>query len=318
MSRQAPSRSGIDRRREAGSILIIVMIGVAVMSIGLAAAAQTWSSIWRRDREDELIFRANQYVDAILAYRKEHAGQFPVTLEALYEPGPRGYRYIRKLYEEPVARNGKWGLLYLMPGGRGVYDPKAAQTAGQPGAAGQPGIQGLPGQTGLPGLPGQPGVTPLNPDPLGTGVPGSGGTIPGAQPPGSPLPFPDQQQGQWGDSSFDESISERPLGWPIVGVISRARGEESGRTFKVYKGHDEVSQWQFHVFERGLQLPEAPGAAAAVPRSQGGIGPGFGGKSRIQGFAGQGGPRPGERRFPRPGGRPQRQDGRGQIQNRKN
>ena len=297
MKQAAPGRR---ETSEAGGILIIAMIGVAVMSIGLAVAAQTWSSIWRRDREEELIFRANQYVDAILAYRKEHAGQFPVTLETLYEPGPRGYRYIRRLYEEPIAKDGKWGLLYLMPGGQGVYDPKAAQTAGQPGMAGQPGIQGLPGQ---PGFPGQPGVTPLNTDPLGTGVSGSAGTIPGAQPPGSPLPFPDQQQSNWGDSSFDESVSEPPLGWPIVGVISRATKDGSGQTFKVYKGHDEVSQWQFHVFERGVQLPEGTGGATA-PRSQGGIGPGFGGKPLMQGFAGDG--------SARPGGRNRGQGGRGQ------
>ncbi|MEE9291676.1 MAG: hypothetical protein V3U83_01980, partial [Acidobacteriota bacterium] len=82
--------------------------------------------------------------------------------------------------------------------------------------------------------------------------------------------------------------------WPIVGVISRATGDESERTFKVYKGHDEVSQWQFHVFERGIQLPEGTGGGK-VPRTQGGIGPGFGGKPLMRGFAGQGGARPGGR-----------------------
>ncbi|MEE9472155.1 MAG: hypothetical protein V3W32_10615, partial [Gemmatimonadota bacterium] len=92
----------------------------------------------------------------------------------------------------------------------------------------------------------------------------------------------------------DESVSERPLGWPIVGVISRAIGDGSEQTFKVYKGHDDASQWQFHVFERGVQLPEATGGATA-PRSRGGIGPGFGGKPLMQGFAGDGGPRPGGR-----------------------
>ncbi len=285
------------RKAEAGGILIIMMIGVAVTTIGLTAAAQTWSTVWRRDREEELIFRAEQYVDAIIAYRKEHAGQFPITLEALYEPGPRGHRYIRKLYSEPIARNGKWGLLYLMPGGRGVYDPKAAQTGAQVD------LPGLPGLT-VPGATGAPGVTPLNPDPLGTGVPQPGGSFPGSPPPGSPLPFPDQQPGGQFGSSQDDSVSEPPLGWPIVGVISRATGKENEVTFKIYKGHDQVNQWQFHVFERGVQLPQDPGNPAA-PRPQGGIGPGYGGKPLIQGFGNQGGAVPGglrrDRRFPQEG-----------------
>jgi type II secretory pathway pseudopilin PulG len=63
-------RSG---KGEEGGLLIIVMIGAAVASIGLAVATQSWSSVSRRDKEEELIFRGNQYVDAILAYRKEPA-----------------------------------------------------------------------------------------------------------------------------------------------------------------------------------------------------------------------------------------------------
>jgi hypothetical protein len=295
-------------RGEEGSLLIIVMIGAAVASIGLAVASQSWSSVWRRDKEEELIFRGNQYVDAILAYRKEHAGQFPINLEDLYKPGPRGYRYIRTLYREPIAKDGKWGLLYLMPGGRGVYDPKAAQAA----QAARGGRARHPGQSAVGG---QPGVTPLNPGgaPLNTGLPGgglpgAGGTVPGASPPGSPLPFPTQGSSEdWG-ASIGESISEQPLGWPIVGVISRASPEESDRTFKIYKGHDSVDKWQFHVFERGIKLPEKPGAAGAKPRSMGGVGPGFGGKPVIKEL-GQRGPRPGgQNRFPKRQKTPQRRN----------
>src|SRR5213594_1481333 len=105
-----------DRRlgnEEAGAILIIFMVVLAIAVIALGAAVQAWSTTWRRDNEEELIFRANQYVLGIIAYRKQHGGQFPTKLEDLYKPGPRRLRYVRRLYREPIAKNGKWGLLYL-------------------------------------------------------------------------------------------------------------------------------------------------------------------------------------------------------------
>ena len=117
----------VDHKRRKGEegagLLIILMIGVTVSIIALTAAVQSWSVTWRRDSEEELIARGNMYVDAILAYRKDHGGQFPTNLEDLAEQGPRRVRYIRRLYEDPIAPNGKWGLLYLMPGGQGIYDP---------------------------------------------------------------------------------------------------------------------------------------------------------------------------------------------------
>jgi len=65
------------RPGEAGGLLIILMIGVAVVSIAWAPRWQTWGSTWRRDQEEELIFRGNQYADALLAYRKEHGASSP-------------------------------------------------------------------------------------------------------------------------------------------------------------------------------------------------------------------------------------------------
>ena len=287
--------AGRSRKSESGSILIILMIGAAVAAIMLATASQSWSTAQRRDKEEELIFRGEQYVYALIAYRKDHNGQVPTNLEDLFKPGPRGLRYIRKLYPDPLAKDGRWGLLYLMPGGRGVYDPVAAQKAAQ-------------GQAGMHGA--TPGVTGLNPDPLGTGVPGTGGPVPGAPPlgqpppPGSQLPLSTPALGEWGKDPDDKSISEQPLGWPIVGVISRVTGFEDAVTFKIFKGHTEADEWQFHVFDHGAQLPQQPGTGArAVPQ---GVGPGFGGISPISGIGGPGGARPGRGRgglFPGAGGR---------------
>ena len=284
---------------EGGSILIILMIGVAISSIALAVATQSWSSTWRRDREEELIFRGEQYVDAILAYRKEHGGQFPTNLEDLFKPGPRRLRYIRKLFRDPISPDGRWGLLYLMPGGRSVYDPAAAQRGG-----GAP-----PGLGGSGRGWGQSGVSPINRDPTGTGVRSARGTVPGAPPTGSFPSLPAPLRPASTGSFDDDAISEPPLGWPIVGVISRASGRLADSTFRIYKGHESVNEWQFQVFDRGLQLQQ-PATATAQPGRTGPafVGPGFGGSGSIGGIS-DGSPRvrPGDGRrgmFPRIPGAP--------------
>lgn len=242
------------------------MIGVAVASIGLAAAVQAWSTTWRRDNEDELIFRGKQYVNAILAYRKENGGKFPLALEDLYRPGPRRLRYIRKLFKDPIARGGKWGLLYLAPGGQQVYDPKAAQKASKKSS-----------NSG--------GWDSDDDSSAGGGVPATAGSTQGASPPGSlPVNLQPPPIGSWsGNGKEDEErVSEPPLGWPIVGVISRAGGALADKTFAIYKGHERVDEWQFNSLEiEGVQ-PKLP-LNSANPPPNGCIGPSFGGNcvSRI-------------------------------------
>jgi len=292
------------------------MVVVAISSIALGAAVQAWSVRLRRDKEEELIFRAQQYVRAILAYRKEHAGQFPTNLEDLYKPGPpRQLRYIRRLYKDPLAKDGRWGLLYLVPGGRAVIDVVAAQKAQQQKesqwgdeweTAGDPTKQAGTQMGGA-----QPGIIPIG-NMLGGGPQGGGGA--GGAPVAAPQaaialpPIPKRDP-----SALDEdTVSEPPIGWPIVGVVSRSGGggssaadDESGapgslaggskqnpadRTFKVYKGHDDISEWHFHVFDFGAELPQAPATAAPqLPRQGGPVGPGYGGNPAYR----LGGPRSG-------------------------
>lgn len=272
------------------------MVAIAVAAIALTAAAQAWSTTWKRDSEEELIFRANQYVDAIIAYRKEHGGQFPLNLEDLNKPGPRRLRYIRRLYKDPVAKDGKWGLLYLMPGGQGVYDPKAAQKAQEKASKEWGGWESA--GTGALAQGQMPGVTAINPNPGGAGVPATGGMPPGSLPPGALQGAMPMIPSEEGDFEGEERVSEPPIGWPIVGVISRASGKLAEDTYKIYKGHEHVDEWQFHVFDRGEQVKQ-PGNPAVGGRGPAGVGPGFGGRPAIQGIEPGGG-----RRFggPQPGG----------------
>jgi len=137
----SPAHDPRNRRDgESGHLLLIVMMGLVVMSIMLGAAVQQWSTIQRRENEEELIFRGNQYVKAIKLYQAEHGGALPTSLEILIQPGPRRLRYIRKLFRDPMAPDGKWGILLADPSGRGYINPNAPPP---PGVDNTPGLEDL-------------------------------------------------------------------------------------------------------------------------------------------------------------------------------
>jgi type II secretory pathway pseudopilin PulG len=145
-----------------------LMAAVAIMMIFSALAFQAWTDVLRRDNEAEMIFRGREIARAIQRYRADHQNQGPAKLEDLMEPAPnRGNYYLRRLYDDPLVPNGKWGLLYMGPQGA-IIDPAGTPLGGPAGpAAGQTVAGARPGQGqtqplgGIANPAGQPGVTGL-------------------------------------------------------------------------------------------------------------------------------------------------------------
>ncbi len=152
---------------ERGFAFITVLVALFVVGVMLLAAAEPAAVVAQREREEELVFRGEAYVEAIRLYQSEHGGAFPTQLKQLLEQGPKRRRYIRQLYRNPFDPEGKWALL-----APGVTPPK-----------------GVPGLGGTPAAPPPVGV-PLTPTQGGPRV----GLLPG---PGQALPFRlDGQEGQ--------------------------------------------------------------------------------------------------------------------------
>ena len=97
---------------EAGYNLVALAILITVMNIAVAAALPYWSNWAQREKEAELIFRGLQYAEAIRVFRVRQ-GRLPTALEELVEIQPRA---IRQLWPNPMAEDGRWGL--LMQGGQ--------------------------------------------------------------------------------------------------------------------------------------------------------------------------------------------------------
>lgn len=166
------------RRRQGGYVLLIILLALALLMIGMLAVAPSITTQIKRDREQEMIHRGQQYAIAVKRYYKKF-GRYPVKLEDL--ENSNNMRFLRRAYKNPTDPKGAWRLLHLgevktvlkMPGvagGQPVGTPAGALGAGALGAAGalggvvqqptafgaQPSSSPQPGQADQAGEPGQP------------------------------------------------------------------------------------------------------------------------------------------------------------------
>lgn len=97
----------IDNQR--GIALMAVLIMVVVMGLGTGIAGATWRTKVRQSKEQELLWRGDQYRQAIASYCQiAHGGakgKYPRSLEVLLED-PRflhPVRHLRRLYKDPLT-----------------------------------------------------------------------------------------------------------------------------------------------------------------------------------------------------------------------
>ncbi len=131
---------------EHGHLLITLVIAIAVAMILLTVATKAWTSVIQRDREEELIFRGQEYSRALIKFKKAR-GRLPTDLKELAERGPRNERFIRKLYKDPMTADGEWNLLYLSPDGRSLINPHLAPLLEEGGLTGLGGERENRGQS---------------------------------------------------------------------------------------------------------------------------------------------------------------------------
>ena len=99
----------VDERNEAGFTLVMFVIVIAVMSIMMGVAVQSVSFQMQREREAELIFRGEQYVESIRLFRARF-GRYPMRLKEIWEADPK---VIRKPWKDPITDSESWGIIFL-------------------------------------------------------------------------------------------------------------------------------------------------------------------------------------------------------------
>ncbi len=139
-----------------------LLVAMSVMAVMLSIALPTWSHMIRRDKEEELIFRGEQYARAINQYQRKYANQSPPSIDVLIEQ-----RMLRKKFKDPFAtdKEGEFQLLYVQ---------NQAPTQGQGGTSRGTGGQGSsgrgPGGSNTTGTLAGPGTgSAIGPMPFGKG-----------------------------------------------------------------------------------------------------------------------------------------------------
>jgi len=202
--------------------MLVILLMLALLAIALVEAAPSVAVQVRREQEEELIHRGNQYVRAIrLFYRK--FGRYPTSLDELKDTNH--LHFLRREYKDPVT--GKEFVL-LHPA-----DVKYQPT-------------GFFGKSLLP-----PGAN-SNGNPFGTPVV-SPMTTPGIQGPPNTPPTGDNMQTPGGQATQPQqqpagqtdSNGLRPGqifgGGPIVGVSSSS----PKASIKIWREKDHYNDWQF-------------------------------------------------------------------------
>jgi type II secretory pathway pseudopilin PulG len=98
--------------RAGGYVLIMLLFVVTAMGIGLLVAVPVWQTQIRREKEEELIFRGKQYVEAVRIFQIKKPGTFPKTLEELVEE-----KCLRRPFKDPMSPDGDWNIILLPEGG---------------------------------------------------------------------------------------------------------------------------------------------------------------------------------------------------------
>jgi|WetSurMetagenome_2_1015567.scaffolds.fasta_scaffold60072_3 hypothetical protein len=223
--------------RESGVIFIWILVSFFVMAVLLIAGVQPASIMAKREKEAELVFRGEEYVEAIRSFQQEHGGAYPTKLKQLLEQGPKKHRYIRRLYKNPFDVEGKWIL--LGPGTTVVSKDDKGNTVYK--SSGAP--------TGLPTNPATPPSTP-------PAVPGQQGGV-GGQKPAAGGTSGQTNPGTPGMPKMGQVLPFRiggQEGQPILGVYCKLHE----KAFQDFLGNSYYDEWFFSPLV--IPPPTLPGA----------------------------------------------------------
>ena len=141
------------RSSESGFAFFLALLALAVMVALTATLLEIGATQNRRAREEETIWRGNQYARAIrLFYHK--TGRYPTDMDDLVKGMPE-LRFLRQKYKNPMdPGEGDWRLIYVNQAGQIIgstkYPTLQQMALIELNGGVIPGTQQIPGQPGIP------------------------------------------------------------------------------------------------------------------------------------------------------------------------
>lgn len=149
---------------ERGYAMAALLVAMSVMAVLMTVAMPVWKHAAQREKEEELVFRGEQYARAIGLFQRKFAGAAPPSIDFLVEQ-----RFLRKKYKDPITNDDFVPLTQAQNNAPGAM-PNGGRGAATPG--------GQPPPTGSAEL------TPLGARQTGP-APRPGSVQPGSAQPGS-------------------------------------------------------------------------------------------------------------------------------------
>ena len=87
-------------RGNRGYAMAALLVGMSVMAVLMGALLPVWTTMAKREKEAELVFRGNQYARAIGLFQRKFANTPPPTIDVLVEQ-----RFLRKKYKDPITND---------------------------------------------------------------------------------------------------------------------------------------------------------------------------------------------------------------------
>src|SRR3954452_10978935 len=147
MTRVSPLVSSKRRAPEAGYAMAVLLVAMSIMAVMLTVAMPVWRQMVQREKEEELVFRGQQYARAVGLYGRKYANANPPSIDVLVQQ-----RFLRRKYKDPITQDdflplvaGQGAPGAPQPGGRGGGEQ---QRGGRPGGGRPRGRAGAGQPTG--------------------------------------------------------------------------------------------------------------------------------------------------------------------------
>lgn len=150
-ARRRPGRHG-----EAGYTMAALLVAMSIMAIMLTVVMPVWKQMAQREKEEELVFRGEQYARAIGLFQRKFANAAPPNFDVLVDQ-----HFLRKKYKDPIT-NGDF-----VPVAQSQLQQSSGSASGGRGGSSTSGSQSTAGRGGS-----MSGRTPA-PSGAGTAAPGS-------------------------------------------------------------------------------------------------------------------------------------------------
>src|SRR5688572_22283001 len=122
---QYGSRRWNGNAADAGYAMAVLLVAMSIMAVMMTVTMPVWKQMAQREKEQELIFRGQQYARAIGLFQRKYANTPPPSLDVLVKE-----RFIRKKYKDPITN--------------ADFVPIPAAQAAAPTRGGGPPAQGAP------------------------------------------------------------------------------------------------------------------------------------------------------------------------------